>query len=82
MVAINDSSDLTPSQPEKMAEARGAVYHSVQDAPDWDVLVQEMTGGSGFDDVILVGTLSPELFEGLAKSIAKGGVMAISPMSP
>lgn len=45
-------------------------------------LAQERTGDKGFDDVIVLGTPSPELAEALAANLAKHAVMAIISDTP
>jgi len=40
-------------------------------------LLEERTGGRGFDDIIVLGSPGPELAEALAAGLAKNGVMAI-----
>jgi len=40
-------------------------------------LMQEHTGGRGFDDIVVLGTPDPELAEALAAALAKNGVMAV-----
>lgn len=45
-------------------------------------LSQERTGGNGFDDVIVLGTPSPELAEQLSANLARNAVMAIVSDTP
>lgn len=45
-------------------------------------LAQERTGDRGFDDVIVLGTPSPELVEELGANLAKNAVMAIVANEP
>ena len=40
------------------------------------------TKGSGFDDIIILGTPEPELIEALSKVIAKGGILALISEKP
>lgn len=47
-------------------------------------LMEERTGGKGFDDIVVLGTPDPALVEALGPALAKNGVMAIvgdKPMS-
>lgn len=45
-------------------------------------LIQERTGGRGFDDIIVLGTPTSELAEALGEALAKNGVMAIVSETP
>lgn len=41
-------------------------------------LMQERTGAKGFDDIIVLGTLDPELIEALKTALAKDGTLKIA----
>lgn len=45
-------------------------------------LVEERTGGKGFDDIIVLGTPEPALVEALGPALAKSGIMAIVAEKP
>ncbi|HET6384132.1 MAG TPA: alcohol dehydrogenase catalytic domain-containing protein [Armatimonadota bacterium] len=64
------------------AQEMGIEWLSVPAAPDWEALSEEHTGGAGFDDVIALGTPDPDLFERVARLIAKDGVMAVLSEKP
>ncbi|MDQ2732805.1 MAG: alcohol dehydrogenase, partial [Armatimonadota bacterium] len=77
-----DSTEQYREEARRVAADRGIQYVSVDDNPDWDAVVREHTAGAGFDDVILLGTPAPEVFEAIARTTAKNGILAVLSKQP
>lgn len=64
------------------SSCRGFDLIYTDDVSNPDRLVREYTGGRGFDDIVILGTPSPELVETVSKELANGGILAIVAETP
>jgi len=61
--------------PEASSVARGTVALRKKEVEDWAVLRQTETGGAGFDDILVLGVLAPEVVEAAAALLANHGIV-------
>lgn len=64
------------------SSCRGYDLIHADDVSDPDRLVREYANGRGFDDIVILGTPSPELFEQVSKKLNNGGILAIIAETP
>jgi threonine dehydrogenase-like Zn-dependent dehydrogenase len=50
----------------------------LQEGDDWSALKSEATGGKGFDDILVLGEVSPETIEQAATTLANHGIMNLA----
>jgi threonine dehydrogenase-like Zn-dependent dehydrogenase len=58
------------------------VVSDLSDQSDWPDLKATKTAGQGFDDIVLLGEVPPEMAEGAATTLALHGVMDLSGAAP
>ncbi|MCA1595333.1 MAG: hypothetical protein LC772_02750, partial [Chloroflexi bacterium] len=81
-VLVNDSRQANAYEAKLYCQDSGIEYISIPDSPEWSALSDQHTGGAGFDDVIFLGTPTPEIFESAARHTAKNGVVAVLSGTP
>lgn len=64
------------------SKRRGYDLIYADDVSDAERLVCEYANNRGFDDIVILGTPSPELFEQVSKTLAKDGILAILAETP
>jgi threonine dehydrogenase-like Zn-dependent dehydrogenase len=74
-IVIVDAADAVADRLAAVSSDGIAIYRQV---PDWDALKQEETGGAGFDDILVMGLISPEMVEAAATTLADHGIMNLS----
>lgn len=65
-----------------LLDGLGCSVLEVSEQSDWNSLKAAKTVGQGFDDILLLGQISPEAAEGAASTLALHGVMDLSCVVP
>lgn len=81
-VVMSNITGALRSQLAGESSRRGYDLIYADDVSDADRLVCEYANGRGFDDIVILGTPSPELFEQVSKTLGKGGILAILAETP
>lgn len=53
------------------------LHMAVAEEADWAQVKADHTGGKGFDDILIVGNVSPEEIEGAATTLADHGILSL-----
>jgi threonine dehydrogenase-like Zn-dependent dehydrogenase len=61
-----------------LAEVIGGGLAILDRADDWAAIQEEHAGDAGFDDILVLGTVSPETIEGAAATLANHGILNLT----
>jgi threonine dehydrogenase-like Zn-dependent dehydrogenase len=73
-VALHGNTDTLEEDFGQLVVGHGGL-EVIHDSPDWALLKQELTAGEGFDDIVILGAVAPEIVENASTLLANHGIV-------